>query len=180
MLHVEEVTFALAASVPGPWGFTPRAFSNAAAGSLSSALRACGLEAGDPLRPVPGTAREHALCFARSDPGEIEARGYKVAGVASRFGRAGALCHASVPLTGRSRAVAEFRTGASRERESLEGNARSVGELLGSPAGDLESLGSAIATALEAEIASRFEARLEPGSLEDVGIEETTMVAQGA
>ena len=182
VLHVEEVTFALAASVPGPWGFTPRSFSNAAAESLSSALRACGLEGSATTwrARAAGPSREPTLCFARSDPGEIEARGYKVAGVASRFGRAGALCHASVPLTGRSRAVAEFRTGASRERESLEGNARSVGELLGASAGDLDTLGSAIAAALEAEIASRFQARLEPGSLEDVGIEEATMVAQGA
>src|SRR5262245_46746102 len=31
VLHAEEVTFAIAASLPGPWTFTPRDFANAAA-----------------------------------------------------------------------------------------------------------------------------------------------------
>ena len=176
VLHVEEVTFALAASIPGPWGFTPRAFSSAAAETLASALRGCGLQGSATpwptatARPDSGSARGATLCFARSDPGEIEAAGYKVAGLASRFGRAGALCHASVPLTGRSRGVAEFRAGASKDREALEGNARSVGELLGAPATGLESLGRSIATALEAEVSARFQAVFRPGSLGDVGI----------
>src|SRR5262245_15031175 len=43
VLHVEEVTFALAASVPGPWRLTPRGFARAAALALSRALAACGL-----------------------------------------------------------------------------------------------------------------------------------------
>jgi len=201
VLHIEEVTFALAASIPGPWGFTPRSFSNAAAGTLSSALRACGLEgsatpwgARAVLQPDAGARAGNTLCFARSDPGEVEAKGYKVAGIASRFGRAGALCHASVPLTGRSREVAEFRTGASREREALEENARSVGELLGAPVGGVEALGRAIAGALEAEISSCFQAAFRSASLGDVGIMDpsrvdaadhsltagATMVAQGA
>src|ERR1041385_3928741 len=38
VLHVEEVTFALAASIPGPWGLTPRSFANAAAEALAEAL----------------------------------------------------------------------------------------------------------------------------------------------
>ena len=200
VLHVEEVTFALAASIPGPWGLTPRAFSSAAAETLSSALRACGLEgSATPRRsratlPAADTRPGNTLCFARSDPGEIEARGYKVAGIASRFGRSGALCHASIPLTGRSRSVAEFRTGASRDREALEGNARSVGELLGAPADCVEGLGRAIGTALQGEISTRFQATFHPASLGDIGIVEpagsdaaehrptagATMVAPGA
>ena len=184
VLHVEEVTFAMAASIPGPWGFTPRAFSSAAAETLSSALRACGLQGSATPWPARGTRAPRAgttLCFARSDPGEIEAGGYKVAGLASRFGRTGALCHASVPLTGRSRSVAEFRTGATLERNELDRNARSVGELLGASASGLERLGRAIATALEAEVSSRFMAALHPASLGEVGImEPLTLVAQDA
>jgi len=182
VLHVEEVTFALAASIPGPWGFTPRAFSSAAAETLSSALRACGLEgsatpwrARAALHPAADIRPGNTLCFARSDPGEIEARGYKVAGIASRFGRSGALCHASVPLTGRSRSVAELRTGASRDREALEGNARSVGELLGAPSQGVEGLGRAIAAALEAGISSRFQAAFRSVSLEDAGLAAPAM-----
>src|SRR2546430_156130 len=42
VLHAEEVTFALAASVPGPWRLTPRGFSNRAAEaeSLGKAIAA--------------------------------------------------------------------------------------------------------------------------------------------
>lgn len=180
VLHVEESTFALAASIPGPWGFTPRAFSNAAAEALSSALRVCGLNGsatpwGDRTAATshagPVRAGKATLCFARSDAGEVAALGYKVAGIASRFGRGGALCHASVPLTGRSRVVSAFRTGARDEEDALDRNARSVGELLGANAGGLESLGRKIAAALEAEIASRFRVPLHAASLADVGLE---------
>ena len=192
VLHAEEVTFALAASVPGPWRLTPRGFSNRASEALSAALHACGLAGSrvaeessravlDPAqRPDASSARERTLCFARSDPGEVEAKGYKVAGLASRFGRAGALCHASVPLTRRSRSIAEFRTSSFREREALEGHARSVGELLGAHPAELESLGKAIAAALEAEISRRFHALLLPASLADVGILEHPAAAVDA
>src|SRR5439155_552841 len=92
----------------------------------------------------------------------------------------GALDHASVPLTRRSRSIAEFRTRSFREREALEGHARSVGELLGAHPADLESLGKAIAAALEAEISRRFHALLLPASLADVGILEHPAAAVDA
>src|SRR5262245_41340599 len=44
VLHVEEVTFALAASIPGPWALTPRGFAVGVGRALSRALEACGIE----------------------------------------------------------------------------------------------------------------------------------------
>jgi lipoate-protein ligase A len=161
VLHTEEVTFALAASIPGPWKVTPRRFAVAAAEALSRALASCG---------VPGSRVEEArssrpgapaaLCFARSAPGEVLAQGYKVAGLASRFARTGALCHASIPLTARSRSIAGLRAAPGGETEALEQNARSLGELLGLAGGfagpDEDALGALIADRLADEIAARF------------------------
>jgi lipoate-protein ligase A len=172
VLHGEEVTFALAASIPGPWALTPRSFANAAAEALAEALEACGLAGSGlagrpPIAPGPG----QALCFARSAPGEVLARGFKVAGLASRFARAGALCHASVPLTARSRSVARFRLAPGADAEALERNARSVGELIG-PGGatDPEALAPAIGEALAESIGARFGARWIEAPFEAVGI----------
>jgi len=154
VLHTEEVTFALAASIPGPWHLTPRAFAGAAAEALSRALTACGVPGArveDQRRPPSGTPA--ALCFARSAPGEVLAQGYKVAGLASRFGRSGALCHASIPLTARSRSIAGFRAAGPGETEALERNARSLGELIGV---EHEALAAAVAESLAGEIAARF------------------------
>jgi len=154
VLHTEEVTFALAASIPGPWSLTPRGFAGAAAEALSRALTACGVPGSrvEGARPSRSAAPS-ALCFARSAPGEVLAQGYKVAGLASRFGRTGALCHASIPLTARSRSIAGLRASGGRETEALERNARSLGELIGS---GREVLASAVTERLAGEIAARF------------------------
>jgi lipoyl(octanoyl) transferase len=167
VLHAEEVTFAVAASIPGPWRTTPRDFANAVAAALSRALRACGV-AGSRVADSAGKASrrgEETVCFARSAPGEVLAGGYKVAGLASRFGRTGALCHASVPLTARSRTIAMFRTGPG-DAEALERNARSVGEILGM---DLDSGGLADRLALEIE--SGFGVSLVDAPFAVVGLE---------
>ena len=165
VLHVEEVTFALAASLPGPWRLTPRGFAKAAAEALAETLRSLGLE-GAALEGRSSGADPGSLCFARSAPGEVLARGYKVAGIASRFDRGGALCHASVPLTARSRDIARFRSGENRDQAALERNARSVGELLGA---DPDAI--AIGDALASRIASRFGVELIDASFEALGIE---------
>ena len=166
VLHVEEVTFALAASVPGPWALTPRAFANAVAEALARALRACGLAGATLADPSP-LASGSDLCFARSAPGEVLARGYKVAGIASRFARQGALCHASVPLTARSRSIAGFRSVPEPHAEALDRNARSVGELIEAFRGDLPG---AVREALAAAVAARFGVRWSESSFEAVGI----------
>ncbi len=184
VLHTEEVTFALAASIPGPWGLTPRGFALAAAEALSRTLSACGVqgskveEAGRPRSGAPET-----LCFARSAPGEVLAQGYKVAGLASRFARAGALCHASIPLTARSRSIAGLRLARGGESEALERNARSLGELLGlgREAADPGALGEAIAERLAGEIAARFGAAWTDADFDEVGIaHEASVVEMGS
>jgi len=169
VLHTEEVTFALAASIPGPWKTTPRAFAGATAEALSRALTACGVPGArveDERRFRPGAPA--ALCFARSAPGEVLAQGYKVAGLASRFGRSGALCHASIPLTARSRSIAGFRAAGGGETEALERNARSLGELIGL---DREALAAAVAESLAGEIATRFGGLWSDAGFDLVGIE---------
>jgi lipoate-protein ligase A len=175
VLHTEEVTFALAASIPGPWGLTPRGFAGTTAVALSRALSACGVS-GSRVEdsPAPRTGAPAALCFARSAPGEVLAQGYKVAGLASRFGRSGALCHASIPLTARSRSIAGLRVARGGEAEALERNARSLGELLGlggEALGPGESaLGEAITERLAGEIAARFGALWSEADFDLVGI----------
>jgi lipoate-protein ligase A len=177
VLHAEEVTFALAASIPGPWGLTPRGFANAAAECLSRALLACGVKdtrVHADRRPSPGAVS--SLCFARSAPGEVLAGGFKVAGIASRFGRTGAVCHASVPLTARSRSISRFRLSARGEAEALERNARSLGELLGAGA---EGLQAAIAESLASEVASRFGARWTDAGFAAVGVTAEPALVHG-
>lgn len=111
VLHDEEVTFAVAASVPGPWAQRPREFARRVADALAAALRSLGLAAstvapGEETVPwAPAGARP---CFARAAAGEVRVGGFKAAGIASRFTRGAALSHASVPLTARHRDVARF------------------------------------------------------------------------
>jgi lipoate-protein ligase A len=160
VLHAEEVTFAVAATIPGPWSLSPRGFANLVAEALSDALRSCGV-AGSRVQgnaPDPALPGGGALCFARTAPGEVQADGYKVAGLASRFGRTGALCHASVPLTARSRAIAAFRSAGDGERAELERHARSVGELLGLDAGEplTARLAADVADRLAEAVSARF------------------------
>jgi len=169
VLHDSELTFAVAASIPGPWGLTPRGFADAVAEAVADAMAASGIaaarvgrEEADRSTPSPPGAEP---CFARAAPGEVRAGGYKVAGIAARFARGGVLCHASVPLTARHRDVARYRICGDRERSLLERHARSLGELLGA-APDSAALGERIA----GSIAARLCRRLEPADFEALGI----------
>src|SRR5262245_22319275 len=145
VLHDEEVTFAVAASVPGPWARRAREFASLVAEALAAALRGLDLPAvvvgrerghggdgasGAGRSPAPGAQP----CFARAAAGEVRIGAYKTAGIASRFTRGAALSHASVPLTPRHRDIAEFRRDRDPARAALREHARSVGEALGSPA----------------------------------------------
>lgn len=170
VFHWEELTFAVAASLPGPWATTPRRFANEVADALVEALRHCGVPAArvDFAEPRSAPARPGAApCFARTAPGEVRAAGFKVAGLASRFARAGALCHASVPLTARHREVARFRRSGRGEAGALMRHARSAGELLGRVP-DPTTLAGSLADA----IAVRFGATLEAATFSALGIEE--------
>lgn len=133
VLHDEEATFSIAASIPGPWAAAPRAFADLVADGVASAYQTLDLaavrvrpEERSPVLPAGATP-----CFARSSPGEVRVGAFKLAGIASKFTRGGALSHASLPLTPRHRDVARYRRDAAVAAVLLEGHARSAGELLG-------------------------------------------------
>jgi len=135
VLHDQEATFAMAASIPGPWADAPRAFAERVADAVAAAYRTFDLAA----ERVPSSERGPTLpagatpCFARTAPGEVRVGAFKLAGIASKFTRGGALSHASLPLTGRHRDVARYRLDATEAAALLAGHARSAGEWLGAP-----------------------------------------------
>lgn len=166
VLHDEEVTFAVAASVPGPWAERPRQFARLVAESLADALRDLGLPA-SVVAPgeerLPAAAPGARLCFARAAAGEVRVAGFKAAGIASRFTKGAALSHASVPLTSRHRDAARFRVDAAHDAALLREHARSIGEALGR-APDAAAVGDRLLAAL----AERFGVLLVPGTLEEL------------
>ena len=178
VLHWEEVTFAVGATIPGPWRLTPRGFANATAEALAEALQGCGVEAArvDSTGPRVGAPKPgDAPCFARSESGEVGAAGYKVAGLASRFSRTGALCHASIPLSGRHREVVSFRAEGMDSTASLAIHARSIGELLGIPPslpGSMDRLAGDLANRLAEVVGLRFDVPLVEASFAMLGLEE--------
>jgi lipoate-protein ligase A len=160
VLHDGELTFALAASLPGPWNLGPRGFANLVAEALGEAVRGLGVPADLVLRPISSgqAARPGAApCFALAAPGELRSGPFKIAGIASRFTRGAALCHASVPLSPRHREIARFRGERPGERERLLEHARSVPEILGFPVG-AEELGRALVEAIAARLGAPNEA----------------------
>ena len=177
VLHDGELTFAVAASLPGPWALRPRAFAHLVAEALAEALRELALPAerigASAARVAPGRPGERP-CFARPSAGEVRVGPYKVAGIASRFTRGAALSHASVPLSPRHRDVASFRTNAPRDRALLERHARSTSELLGREVVD-SLLGARVAAALSA----RLLAPLRPACFAELGIAELGIAEPG-
>lgn len=167
VLHDEEATFAVAASVPGPWADAPRGFAERVADAVAGAYRTLHLAA----ERVPSSERGPALpagatpCFARTAPGEVRVGEFKLAGIASKFTRGGALSHASLPLTGRHRDVAAFRRDSDRAAGLLAGHARGAGELLGATiAAELVE-----ARIVEA-VAREFQVTLEPVQFAALGL----------
>jgi hypothetical protein len=170
VLHDEELTFAVAVSLPGPWKLSPRAFADLVAEALAGALREFNLPAeriGDALEPrVPGRPGDQ-LCFARPAAGEVRVGEYKVAGIASRFTRGAALSHASVPLSPKHRDVATYRDHAALERADLERHARSSSEILGH-----DIAASLLGARVAASLASRLGISLHPAGFDRLGIPE--------
>lgn len=170
VLHHGELTFAIAAGIPGSWGLRPRAFADLVAESLADSLRGLDLPAAriQHCKKIVGASTPGAHpCFARSASGEVRVGSYKVAGIASRFMRGAALCHASVPLSARHRDVAEYRSDRARDRFDLDRHARSATELLGRTL-DAPHLGDRLAAAL----ASRLGTTFRPASFAELGLEE--------
>ena len=160
VLHDGELTFALAASLPGPWDLGPRGFANLVAEALGEAVRGLGVPADRVVASASASRATRpgaAPCFAIAAPGELRSGAFKIAGIASRFTRGAALCHASVPLSPRHREIARFRGERPGERDRLLEHARSVPEILGSPVGAAE-LGRALAEAIADRLGARPEA----------------------
>jgi lipoate-protein ligase A len=179
VLHDEEVTFAVAASVPGPWAARPRRFALLVAEALAAALECVGLPASvvgaSGLAAAGRAAPGDRPCFARAAAGEVQIAGLKAAGIAARFTRGAALCHASVPLTARHRDVAAFRQDADAARAELRAHARSLGEAMGRPV-DAGEVAAELFRALE----ERFGVRLAEGDLEEIANLEDLEVVEGA
>src|SRR5262245_46488781 len=169
VLHDGELTFALAASLPGPWGLGPRAFANLVADALADAVASFGVEAERVVERGVAARPGADPCFARAASGELRSGAFKVAGIASRFTRGAALCHASVPLSPRHRDIAHFRGDRPGERERLAEHARSIAEILGQSVSSA-ALGDALAEA----VAKRLQA-----VLEDMPLGECVMLTRG-
>ncbi len=169
VLHDEEVTFAVAASVPGPWAARPREFATLVAEALAAALRGLDLPAsviGREERAEAGRSDGPGAhpCFARAAAGEVRIGEFKAAGIASRFTRGAALSHASVPLTARHRDIADFRFDRDPARDALREHARSLGEALGSPADPV-----AVTALLFRALENAFGVRLRAGAVSEIG-----------
>ena len=181
VLHDGELAFAAAVSLPGRSGLSPRSFANLVADAVAEAMRRMGVdaarsEAADAATPrdagenrvIGAASRAPGVrpCFARTEPGEVRAAGYKIAGIASRFTRGAALSHASIPLSPAHRNVASFRRDGAMWRDVLDGHARAVPELIGRNV-EPEALGRAIAEAF----GSHLERALEPATFAVLGLE---------
>jgi hypothetical protein len=154
VLHDEELTFAVATSLPGPWRLRPRGFADVVAEALAAALRDAGLEAERAAASTGEASRPGAHpCFARTAAGEVRVGRFKVAGIASRFTRGAALSHASVPLTGAFRDVARFRIDLPGARDAMGAGARGASELLDAPV-DGDRMGARLAEALAEALGS--------------------------
>jgi len=156
VLHDGELTFALAASLPGPHALGPRAFVNLVADALAEAVASFGVKAERVLTRGPAARPGTDPCFARASSGELRSGPFKVAGIASRFTRGAALCHASVPLSPRHRDIAHFRGDRPGEEERLAEHARSIAEILGRPVS-----AAALGDVLAEKVAGRLLAPLE-------------------
>jgi lipoate-protein ligase A len=170
VLHADELTFAVAASLPGPWTLSPRAFADAVADAVAGAVSGAGIAAARTgAAEADAPARDHELaCFARVARGEVRAGAFKIAGLASRFARGGALCHGSLPLGEGYRQVASYRWSGGRDRARIRLHARSLGELMTGPPPRVAALASGIAAALE----DRLGMNLAPATFASLGLEE--------
>jgi lipoate-protein ligase A len=168
VLHDGEVTFAVAASVPGPWAAGPRAFAELVATALAAAIGETGF-LGSVVAPsderTPPAKPGTNPCFARMAAGEVRVGAHKVAGIASRFARGGALSHASIPLSSGHRDVARFRDDAEAALAAIRDHARSLADL-----GDTPPDAAAFRARLLSALETTFGMVARAGSFEEVGI----------
>ncbi len=108
ILHDRELTYSLVVPRAHPLGAERLALYRAVHRALIELLALRGVAAGLAQSPCePGDRREPFLCFQRRAPGDVVARGLKIAGSAQRRSRDAVLQHGSV-LLGRSSAAPEI------------------------------------------------------------------------
>jgi lipoate-protein ligase A len=166
VFHDDELTFAIAASLAGPHPLSPRGFADAVADALAAAVSATGIEARRVEAAEADPGGPGLACFARAARGEVRAGGYKIAGIASRFARGAALCHASVPIGTRYRDVARYRLDGARDGAMIAVHARSLEEIAG-PRIESGTLAERLADA----VAGRFRVTFEPAEPAALGID---------
>lgn len=158
VLHADEITYALAAPLAGPFAEGLSTTHRRIAGALARFYRGLGLDV-QLTRPAPPAAldpRSPAPCFAAPGLAELEWAGRKLAGSAQRRGRRAFLQHGSLPLGPAHLELAQLLpldpAARLRYQEGLAAQAVSLGELL--PAlPPRERLESALAAAFAEEFA---------------------------
>ena len=157
VFHAEEITYAVAAPLSGPFAGGLVQTHRAIAGALARFYRALGLETAlsraagsralDPRAPSP--------CFMAPGLAELEIAGRKLAGSAQRRGRRAFLQHGSLPLSAAHVQISELlpldSAGRRRVHDDLARRSVSLGELLGRlpPREDLHAM---LAEAFRAEL----------------------------
>jgi lipoate-protein ligase A len=157
VFHAEEITYAVAAPLTGPFADGVAASHRALALALARFYRGLGLaveltrpagrSALDPRRPEP--------CFLAPGLAELAVGGRKLAGSAQRRGRRAFLQHGSLPLSPRHLELADFLPlpagQRERQRERLAARSVSLGELI-DPLPARSVLMAALAAAFAAEL----------------------------
>lgn len=136
VLHAEEITYAVAAPLAGPFAGGLAACHRRIGQALARFYAACGVDAAltRPAAAADLDPRSPRPCFASPGLAELEAGGRKLAGSAQRRGRRAFLQHGSLPLGTAHRRLAEVlplpAPARERLRASLAARAASLGELV--------------------------------------------------
>ncbi|MBN2172210.1 MAG: lipoate--protein ligase family protein [Candidatus Krumholzibacteriota bacterium] len=136
VLHAEEITYAVAAPLTGPFAGGLAETHRRIGRALVRFYAACGVAA-ELTRPAPAAEldpRSPTPCFASPGLAELEADGRKLAGSAQRRGRRAFLQHGSLLLGTAHRRLAEVlplpAPARERLRASLAARAAALGELV--------------------------------------------------
>jgi len=161
VLHAEEITYAVAAPLSGPFGDGLSSTHRGIAGALARFYRKLGLPV-TLTRLAPPTdldPRSPAPCFIAPGLAELELDGRKLAGSAQRRGRRAFLQHGSLPLGRAHLELADLLpvdpSRRERLREALDAGAVALGELL-PELPDRPALETMLADAFAEEFAIRW------------------------
>lgn len=156
VLHAEEITYAVAAPLTGPFGRGLSSTHRGIAGALSRFYRELGLPVALTRPAPPGDLdpRSPAPCFIAPGLAELELDGRKLAGSAQRRGRRAFLQHGSLPIGRAHLELADLLpvdpSRRKKLRSALDAGAVALGDLL-PELPDLARLEEMLAAAFAAE-----------------------------